>query len=175
MHCTCRGKLRGITRETTYACSLLLILPRHIKQRGGERLAGGGGGGGKAAVFNIRPLKRAAKSAPATLKPWTDPCVQASVSPWQCGSAIHATSGHFTVGSLSINEIRSAKTSRQTRMANLNSGAPPSSLSSSFHRGAHPRCSAVVSESKSCFPSFYCRPYYHQLGRALVSEHVAPT
>ena len=109
-------------------------------------------------MFNIRPLKLAAKSAPATLQPWTDPSVQACESPRRCESTIHATSGRFVLGSLFINEIRSAaaKTSRQTRMANLNSTAalhPPLLLSSALpsipaHTPTAVRCSQnLVSSS----------------------------
>ena len=64
-------------------------------------------------MFNIRPLKLAAKSAPATLQPWTDPRDEACEIPRLCASAIHATSGRFVLGSLFINEIRSAARRRR--------------------------------------------------------------
>ena len=119
---------------------------------------GAGEGRREAAVFHIRPLKLAAKSAPATLQHYTDPRVRIFVIWRSWDSTIHATSGRLAVGSRFMNEIRSAaKTSRQTRMANLNSGggaagAPPSLffLPPRPGRVAHPQ-RAQHHSSQSCF------------------------
>ena len=129
-----------------------------------------GEGRREAAVFHIRPLKLAAKSASATLQHCTDPKVRIFVISWSWDSTMHATSDRIAVDSQFINEIRSAaKTSRQTRMANLNSGggaagAPPSlPLLRTPPASAAPQFTILFCPpSLPPFP-FYCRPYYHPL------------
>ena len=138
-----------------------------------------GEGRREAAVFHIRPLKLAAKSAPATLQHCTDPKVRIFVIPPSWDSTIHATSGRLAVGSRFMSEIRSAaKTSRQTRMANLNSGggaagAPPSlpPLPSTPSERSTTVHNLVLPSLTPSLPFLLSAI----LSSALVSEHVAPT
>ena len=124
-------------------------------------------GGREAVVFNIRPLKLAAKSAPATLQPRTDPRVRACASPRQRVGARFTQPRSATPPTA---RYKRDKVGGEDESANSNGkfeqrrSTPPSSPLPSIP-GAHGRRHTPnAAQLKSCFLPFYCRPYYHQLG-----------